>query len=204
MSRAIPGPKRSFKVDFPLLLLRIKQEAKKPSKDFSVPRDGIVRAVASIAAKARRKSAHISRFDRTVRTYCGMVMGYTDRYTVEEYVYSKLKRLVASHVAERASLRRRDLEVQADAVFHEIEAAILVMAANGHPVKHGKGDDRCRVWSRLHERNGMCFLTLEKRPHGGRWQVLSLEPKGKFRRRMRACSGRKNREYRNLPKHKRF
>ncbi len=204
IGRAIPGPKRSFKVDFPSLLLRKKSETKKSSKELSVPHDGIVRAVASTAAKVRRKSAYIMRFDKVVRVYCGMVLGYTDRYTIEEYVYLKLKRLVASHEAQRISLGRKDLEAHANALFNEIEASILTMAANGNPVKHNKRDDKFRVWSRLHERGGKCFLTLRRRTQSGKWQVLSIEPMGKFRRRMRSRSSQKDDKYRNTPKHKRY
>ncbi len=203
-ARTVPGPKRTFKVDFPSLMLQKKRETKKPSKELSIPRDGIVRAVASSAAKVRRKSAYIMRFDKVVRVYCGMILGYTDRYTVEEYVYLKLKRLVASSEAQRISIGRKDLEAQADAIFNEIEASILTMAANGHPVKHDKRDDKLRVWSRLRERGGKCFLTVKRRPQSGKWQVLSLESMAKFRRRMRSRSNRKDREYRNTPKHKRY
>ncbi|MEK7655720.1 MAG: hypothetical protein AAB386_03515 [Patescibacteria group bacterium] len=203
-AKAVPGPKRRFTVDFPSLPLRKKHKNKRPSKEPKFPHDGTVRAVASAAAKARRKSEYVLRFDKVVKTYCGMVVGFTDRFSVEEYLYLKLKRMVADHEERRVPLGRKGLEAQAETIFHEIEASILSMASNGRPIKQGKRHDRHRVWARIHERGCKCFLTLLSQKKDGKWFVLSFETKGKFRRRMRSRSSRKDLKYRNTPKHKRY
>ncbi|MBI4139228.1 hypothetical protein HY479_03725 [Candidatus Uhrbacteria bacterium] len=196
----VPSPKQSFRPPYappPLRLILPRDREETPT--FSVPRDGVIRAVASAAGRMRRSSPRIVRFDRVLRTYCGMVIGYVNRYTVGEYVYLKLKDLADRAKRGRKTLFRRDLEESAERLFADIEMRILAMAAHGTQLDSPSHRGYVRIKAPFAERKGLCYLTLGRSGPTGERKVLCLETKGTFRRRMRSRSAHRDRIYRNIP-----
>ena len=166
---------------------------------FTVPQDSEVREVATIAVQTCRKSAPlIPRFDRAVRTYCGMIMGYHDRHTVVEYMYRQLCTIVETHRVRRRTLTRKTLEDEAVLVFGHIEESIKRMASSGRVLENGTTRRGCiNVIGNMTERKGQCFLTLGWPNQFGLRPILALQTKGRYGRTMRRRFKQNHQEYRN-------
>jgi len=162
-------------------------------RERKVPRDSVIRTAAKEAASVHRKSVRILRFEKAVRTYCGLALGYHDRNVVEEFVYLRLKQMIEKRKQEAAATVAKlknqfaplpqklaslirdafkpvtpaDIERLAEHIFREVEAHIGAIADYGRKVErespHGYRTVRGTI---SFTRSRICFLVLEDNADG--------------------------------------
>lgn len=175
-----------------------KPKPKPRVKSLRIPGDNEVRSVASEAAKIRRKYERIEHFAEALKVYCGLCVGFTDAYSVEEYCYLRLKQEVERRKMLRISTARAFLVNFSETVFSKIGETICAMADTGRRLRYESSRGYVWVMSTVGERSGQpCFLTLGEPNSYGCRPILKLQSKGEFRRKMRRRLKRYDREYRN-------
>ncbi|MFH1621389.1 MAG: hypothetical protein ABIB04_04890 [Patescibacteria group bacterium] len=209
--------------------VRVSDDLPKCLNDITLPADGVIRAAASIAAKIRRRSKYIDKFDRVLLAYACLQLDMRHGRVLEEYLYRHLKkkakswRLGALRLAEEIArsfwrnpqkrkqeldnlpkyLNMQDILLLADEVIRDIEGHILNLAEKGRPVKQGTRDGYRAVRATIGEhRSYTCFLILEGQRNGSVPRVLSLKTSGQFgRSTQNRLRGKERHFYKPLPMH---
>lgn len=188
-------------------------------RKWKAPRDGVIRAIASAAAKGRRSWPRIAHFDRVVKTYASLQLRYRDRYVVEEWVYVRMKQLLEEtrqewrkrlekiarrsppSVMERTiafdapTFADKDLERLADRVFAEVAAHVFAIAETGRPVRRSSPRGYVAKRGVLGQGSSSCFVILDV-SDGAEPVVVGFKTAGKFNRAFRRRFNRRERESR--------
>lgn len=189
-----------------LVELRLKE-----LKDLRVPRDGIVRAVASEAEKCPPSFKEIVNFRKIVRIYCELWIGYKGRHVVQEYLYIRLKRMLEQKKLEAREtaieiiredgarpqvcdmrlsfalkpLERKDLERLVVLAYREIQMELLALAKAGKPIP-GESGHRPAYEPRLarigNTERRTCFLIVKTSKDKLSFKVVALATEAEFRR----------------------
>ncbi len=111
---------------------------KKPAP-FKPPSDGVVRAIASCAAKREHRASR-TRWDKIIKPYCREMMGYADKgREVEEFLYIRLKQTVDGWRTSNSTMDTHQmaltLEQTVTLLFGEIKRHLIQLAKKGRRVK---------------------------------------------------------------------
>ena len=189
------------------------------------PRDGIIRAVASEAAKTRpRLPSPIGHFAKSVHSYCVSVLGYGGKYVVEEFVYLAIQRKVEERcrksdgqvagLYERllrkptqlkkqlaqvlAPITHADVEQFALEVFQDIEASILVMATLGRKLKRRSTHGYLVRKDTIPWHGTTCYILIDERD--GESTVVRVMTSHEYQRSARNRPRNEHGRYTNRPR----
>lgn len=190
-----------------------------------LPRDKLIRLAATAAGALRPVSQRIKYFDRVLRVYCSISLGYEDRHVVQEFVYIRLKQMLDEHwcrvcaqlkestgprqndqrLREAANrimpIRQEHLERMVQRIFRGIEVEIMALVEYGRPLKVElvrKRRNVRAVLGHVGEKTGRkCVLIVEQLKDGDR--VLAFKTEAKFKRSVGRKTHPKTQSYSNRP-----
>lgn len=171
---------------------------------FRPPSSDLVDQVAAVAAKARRPSKSIQRFDRVLLTYCAACLGYSGRDVLQRYLHDHLRRNVETLKGGTYVRTTEMIEIMERWVREEvsrIEDLLIDYAKYGKALPKNqspRGLDVIEIVIR-HGRTRRCYLIVEKLPIG-KLRIKALKSSGKYRRNQRKRFNRNARSFCNQPK----
>jgi len=179
--------------------------------ELRVPRDGIVRAVASEAEKHPPSFKEIVNFRKIVRIFCELWIGYRGRHVVQEFLYIQVKRMLEQKKIEAREaaidiiredatrpqvlelrlahvlkpLERKDLERLTELAYKAIQIELLELAKTGKPILTEAGHRPLyepRLASIGNTERRTCFVIVKLARDGSSVTVIALATESEFRR----------------------
>lgn len=187
--------------------------------------DGLLRASAHDAARAPRTSDRVERFPRVLRAYCAMLMGYDDRFVVEEHLLIRMKQLLAVRLAKlktevKQSISRPRINPQtcrsvvrsefrpldramADALAEEalqgLEKSLLDLAAKGRRMRQELPRGYVGIQIRVAGLGRTTSAVVITDPSDGETRIKALQTSREFNRVQRMRFRARKAAYANRP-----